>query len=75
MEHACQQAPEQWDPPFWLAMVLAYRNLKEQADQALQRALDLGLPVALLLPLYWLENDAPDFFQDYALPVLQRHQL
>jgi tetratricopeptide (TPR) repeat protein len=72
---ACAQEPDQWDSPFWLAMVYVYRNRQEQARLALQQALDLGLPVALLLPLYWLEKDAPDFFHKYALPVLQRYEL
>jgi tetratricopeptide (TPR) repeat protein len=71
IEVACALETEQADPYFWLAMLLAYRNLQGQAHAALQRALDLGLPIALLQPLYWLEKDAPDFFQTYARPILQ----
>ncbi|MBO0792902.1 MAG: tetratricopeptide repeat protein [Ktedonobacteraceae bacterium] len=72
---ACVQEPDQWDPPFWLAMISAYRNRQEQARTALRQALDLGLPVALLQPLYWLERDNPAFFHKYALPILQSYAL
>ena len=75
LEEACLREPDQWDSPFWLAMVYAYRNRRDLAKNALEQALALGLPVALLLPLYWLKKDNPDFFRHEALPVLQRYDI
>src|SRR5579883_66005 len=53
LERGCQEAPDQWDAYFWLAMVAAYCNYTAQAEAALCTAIELGLPTALLLPLYW----------------------
>lgn len=75
LERGCRVAPNEWDPYFWLAMLNAYLNRFQQAAVALRKSVDLGLPAALLLPLYWLEKDRPTFFRQYALPLLQEHAL
>lgn len=73
LEHAQKQEEKQWDAYFWLALLHAYRLECQLATAKLQQALDLGLPVALLRPLYWLEVDSPDVFQQVAVPILQRY--
>lgn len=73
MENAQRQEEQQWDGPFWLALLYAYRRDSRQANAYLQQALDLGLPVALLRPLYWLEADSPDIFEQVAVPRLRQY--
>lgn len=75
LERGCLEAPDQWDAYFWLAMLAAYCNRTKQAAIALDKAVELGLPAALFLPLYWLERDRPPFFQRYAQPLLQKYAL
>lgn len=75
LEQGCRKAPDQWDAYFWLGMLAAYCNHFRPAEVALDNAVELGLPAALLLPLYWLEKDRPDFFQRYAQPLLQKYAL
>ena len=43
------------------------------AIEAINTALAVGLPPLLLAPLYWLENDRPNFFSEYAAPLLLRY--
>jgi hypothetical protein len=33
----------------------------EVTEQAIERALEMDVPPVLLTPLYWLEQDVPDF--------------
>ncbi len=73
LERSCQEAPDQWDSFFWLAMVAAYCYRTEQAAAALHEAIQWGLPTAFLSPLYWLEKDRPDFFNADVLPLLKNH--
>jgi hypothetical protein len=75
LEQGCRKAPDQWDAYFWLAMLAAYCNHFKQAEAALYGAVELGLPTALLLPLYWLEKERPTFFQQAAQPLLQKYAI
>jgi hypothetical protein len=43
------------------------------AVEAIEKALGVGLPPVLLMPLYWLERDRPDFFGEYARPLLEKY--
>ncbi|HLZ62373.1 MAG TPA: hypothetical protein VKR06_35965, partial [Ktedonosporobacter sp.] len=43
--------------------------------QAIEQAIEVGLPPILLTPLYWLEEDAPDVFAQYAKSLLQKHEI
>src|SRR5581483_5040326 len=43
-EQAASLEPTQWDPPFWTAMGAAMRGEMEVARQAIEYALELGLP-------------------------------
>ena len=33
------------------------------------------MPPVLLTPLYWLEKDAPEFFVQYAKPLLDKYDV
>jgi hypothetical protein len=50
-----------------------YRQWQRYADEAIQaieKSLEVGLPPVLLTPLYWLEKDRPEVFVSYAQPLL-----
>ncbi len=62
--------PLQWDPHFWVGMIYASLGFYQQAQHAIENALKLGLPLLMLMPLFWLETTHPDFFANYARPLL-----
>ena len=43
------------------------------AMEAIEKSLEVELPPILLTPLYWLETDRPEFFAQYAKPLLERY--
>ena len=73
LEHAISLEPEEWDAYFWKGMIYAYLGRNSMAIEAINTALAVGLPPLLLAPLYWLENDRPNFFSEYAAPLLLRY--
>ena len=75
LETAIQLEPEQSDAYFWKGILCAYfyRGRFQIAMEALQKAVEVGLLPVLLTPLYWLEADMPDFFEQYAKPLLERY--
>ena len=74
LEQAIPIKPEEWDAYFWKGMLCAYfyrgRNLV--AMETVEKALAVGLPPVLLMPLYWLEKDLPGFYERYVTPLLAR---
>jgi tetratricopeptide (TPR) repeat protein len=72
LEEAVTLASEQWDPHFWIGLVAAMTGETEVARQAIDHALELGLPPLLLAPLSWLKGARTDFFEQYAQELLQR---
>jgi hypothetical protein len=64
-------------PYFWKGMLCAYfyrgRNLVGM--ESVEKALEVGLPPVLLTPLYWLEKDLPDFYEQHAAPLLARYDV
>ncbi len=62
---------------FWKGMLCAYfyRGRHQQALEAIEKALELGMPPILLTPLYWLEKDVPEFFVQYAKPLLDKYDV
>ena len=66
---ALELAPDEWDGHFWLGMILA-SSQPEQAQQSIQKSLELGLPLFLLTPLHWLAQRCPNFFEEYADTLL-----
>ena len=75
LEQAIQVAPEEWDAYFWKGMTYASLGQDEQAIAAIEQSLALGLPPILLTPLRWFEQDRPDFYQQYVLPLMDRYDL
>jgi tetratricopeptide (TPR) repeat protein len=73
LEESLAVDPEEWDAPFWLAMVQAYRGEFEAALTMLDKV--LGLSEGLLFPLKWLEKDQPEFFRERLQPWLEQHQI
>jgi tetratricopeptide (TPR) repeat protein len=67
--------PEIWDPYFWKGMVYASIMQDIEAKTAIEKSLELELPPVLLTPLHWFEQERPDFFQQYAAPLLARYDL
>jgi tetratricopeptide (TPR) repeat protein len=66
---------EPWHVYFWKGMLCAYyyKGRYQQAVEAIEKALEVELPPVLLTPLYWLEKDRADFFEQYARPLLEKY--
>jgi tetratricopeptide (TPR) repeat protein len=75
LEQAVQMAPEEWDAYFWKGMTYASLGHDEDALAAIERSLELELPPILLTPLRWFEQDRPDFYQKYVVPLMARYDL
>lgn len=67
--------PDLWGAFFWQGLGLAYLQLDEEAIAAIRRALELKLPPGLLAPLRWLAQDRPEFYRQYAAPLLEEYKL
>ena len=52
-----------------------YRGRNHVAIEAVEKALEVGLPPILLTPLHWLEKDLPDFYEQHAAPLLARYDV
>ncbi len=72
LERAVQLEKDEWDPHFWTGFLSAMQGETEIARQAIETALDMGLPPLLLTPLYWLQSLRPEFFEQYAEKLLQQ---
>ncbi|MDQ2904531.1 MAG: tetratricopeptide repeat protein [Ktedonobacteraceae bacterium] len=55
---------------FWIGVVYASLGRDQEAIDALKHALELGLFPQLLTPLTWLKETRPDFYEQYARPLL-----
>jgi tetratricopeptide (TPR) repeat protein len=76
IDKAITLMPEKEFPYFWKGILSAYHTTPSDAKDAIesiQQALVLGLPPILLTPLYWLEHDRPDWFSQYARPLLDQY--
>jgi hypothetical protein len=56
-------------------MTCASLGLEEEARISIEKSLDLALPPILLAPLRWFEQDRPDFYQKYVVPLMARLDL
>jgi tetratricopeptide (TPR) repeat protein len=72
-----QSQSEPWHVYFWKGMLCAYyyKGRSQKAIEAIEKALEVELPPVLLTPLYWLQKDRPDFFEQYARPLLEKYGL
>ena len=75
LEHALSLDAEYEDAWFWKGIVCAGLGRDATAMESIEQALKAGLPPILLTPLYWLEQDSPNFYQEYAEPLLKRYGL
>ncbi len=75
LEQAILLEPERWNAYFWKGMTYASLGSDEDAIAAIQKALELKLPPVLLIPLRWFEQDRPDFYQKYVVPLMARFDL
>nr|MDQ2887037.1 hypothetical protein [Chloroflexota bacterium] len=64
---------DRWDAYFWKAMACISLRRDNEARLALEQALDAHMPPALLAPLRLHTQDRPDFYVEYALPLLARY--
>ncbi|WP_201394051.1 tetratricopeptide repeat protein [Ktedonobacter sp. SOSP1-52] len=60
---------------FWKGMLCAYYypGKSHLAMEAIEQALTNLFPPILLKPLYWIREDNPTFFAQYARPLLERY--
>jgi tetratricopeptide (TPR) repeat protein len=74
LDQALSLNPAMREAFFWKSMVCALLQRDEEARAALGQALAGELPLAraLLAPLRWLEQKRPDFYRNYAEPVMNR---
>jgi hypothetical protein len=56
-------------------MVLAYLGQDDEAKEAIEKSLELNLLPLLLSPLRWIDQDRPDFYRKYAVPLLARFEM
>jgi Flp pilus assembly protein TadD len=75
LERAILLALEEWDAYFWKGMICAYLGRNVMAVEAFEKALEVNLPPLLLVPLYWLQKDRPNFFSEYAALLLARYNV
>jgi Flp pilus assembly protein TadD len=66
---------EEWDAYFWQGIVCASLGQDEEAIASIEQSLQLDLPPLLLAPLHWFEQDKPDFYEQYAIPLLTRYDV
>ena len=74
LDQALLLNPEMAEASFWKSLVSALLGRDEEARASLEQVLtaELPLPAVLLSPLRWLEQKRPDFYRQYAEPVLAR---
>ena len=75
LEHPLSLDSENEDALFWKGVVCACLGRDATAMESIEQALKAGLPPILLIPLCWLEQDRPNFYQEYAEPLLKRYEL
>jgi len=73
LEQAIALEPEEWDAYFWKGMVCAILRRDEDAKTAVEKSLEVDMPPVLLAPLRWFEQDRPDFYEQYVVPLLARN--
>lgn len=75
LEQAIVIRPQAEDAYFWKGMVCASLGRDKEAVAAIEKALELELLPVLLAPLRWFEQERPEFYEHYAVPVLARYSL
>jgi tetratricopeptide (TPR) repeat protein len=75
LEQAISIVPGDFGANFWKGMLSAYyyQGRYQIAIEAFEKSIANSLPPILRTPLYWLEDDRPDFFEQYARPLLEKY--
>ena len=58
------------DAYFWKGIVCASMGRDDEAASALKQAIAWGVPVLLQVPLNWLKEDRPEFYEQYIALLL-----
>lgn len=66
---------ESWNTDFWKGLFCASLGRDEEAKASIQKALFESLPPILLTPLWWIKQERPDFYGNYAAPLLTRYEI
>jgi tetratricopeptide (TPR) repeat protein len=75
LEQAIAIHTEAEDAYFWKGIVCTSLGQNEEAIAAIEKALELEMPPVLLAPLRWFEQDRPEFYQKYVVPLMARYDL
>jgi tetratricopeptide (TPR) repeat protein len=75
LDQAITLKPGVYDPYFWKGMAYASLGQEEEAMEAIEKALEERLPPILITPLKWFEQDKPDFYQKYVVPLMAHYDL
>jgi len=75
LEQAIQLERSTQDAYFWKGVFCAYLEQSADATQAIMQALEAELPPALLIPLYWLEQERPEMYRKIAVPFLTHYEV
>ena len=75
LEQAILLKPERWNAYFWKGMTCASLEWDKEAIETIEKALELDLPPILLTPLHWFEQDRPEFYELYVVPLLVHYDL
>ena len=75
LKQAITLNPEISDNYFWQGMTYISLAKHSAAMTALEKALELEMPPILLSPLHWFEQEKPDFYQKYVVPLFGNYDL
>jgi tetratricopeptide (TPR) repeat protein len=76
LNQAIAMRPKVENAYFWKGIVCASLGRDEEAIAAIEKSLEeFELPTILLTPLHWFEEDRPEFYQRYVVPLLSRYDL
>jgi tetratricopeptide (TPR) repeat protein len=73
LEQAIALEPEEWDAHFWKGMVCATLRRDEDTKTSVEKSLEVDMLPVLLTPLRWFEQDRPDFYEHFVVPLLGRY--
>ena len=67
--HQIDRAPE-----YVYIQLMNCLEREEEAMEAVEKALEEGMPPVLLAPLCWFKQKRPDFYEKYVVPLLAKHE-
>jgi tetratricopeptide (TPR) repeat protein len=64
---------EPWDAYFWKGIARVFLGQEEEAMEAIEKALEEGMPPVLLAPLRWFEKERHNFYEQYIVLLLAKY--